>query len=128
MKKTFFILILFISACGGGGQNIDTTFLNTDSPQVVVIAALPNSAKVGSTIQVQGIGFSPVMNQNVILVAGTSTAATAYSLVASPSTSGGATDQLSFVLPSQASVGSSTLQVLVGENPSNAIAFTVESP
>ncbi len=126
MKKIFSFFILFLSACGGSG--IDESFLNTDSPQPVVLAALPATAQAGDTIQVQGIGFSPVINQNVILVAGTSSTATSYSLVADPAASNGATDQIEFVLPAQAEVGATSLLVLVGQVSSNSITFTVESP
>lgn len=118
--------MLFLQACGGSG--VDNSFLTTDSPQPVVIAALPAAAQAGETIQIQGIGFSPVINQNLILVAGTTSTATSYTLVADPSASNGATDQIEFVLPAQAEVGASSLLVLVGQVSSNAITFTVESP
>lgn len=127
MKKNIFLLICFLSlmACG---ESTDNSYLNPDSPQPLVIAVVPASAKPGATLQVQGVGFSPVVNMNIILVAGTSSTATEYSLVPNPSAANGATDQISFVLPSQAQVGATQLQVFVGETPSNAFAFTVESP
>lgn len=124
-KKIIFTLFLFLISCGDGTDN---SYLNPDSPQPVVISASPSSAKPGSSIQIQGVGFSPVVNQNIVLVAGTSSSATDFSLVANPSASQGATDQISFVLPDSVVVGETTLSVLVAENPSNAITFTVESP
>jgi len=127
VRKYFIgIILLLLSACGGSGT--DNSFLNTDSPQPLVIAAVPASAKPGATIQIQGVGFSPVVNENVILVGGTSSTAASFSLVASPAAASGASDQISFVLPSQVQVGQSKLTVLVAENPSNAITFTVETP
>ncbi len=127
--KNYFsgILLLFVSACGGG-TGIDNSFLATDSPQPVVIAALPATAQAGDTVIIQGIGFSPVINQNIILVAGTSSTATSYSLVPDPAASNGATDQIEFVLPDQAEVGASSLIVMVGAVSSNSLTFTVESP
>lgn len=125
MKKILLLIFFLLSACA---QSTDGSFLNPDSPQPVVIAALPASAQPGATVQIQGVGFSPVTNLNVILVGGISSTATAYSLIADPAASNGASDQISFILPAQAQVGASQLSVLVGETPSNAIIFTVESP
>lgn len=126
MRKAFWLfLFLILPACGGSTSD---NFLNPDSPQPLVIAAVPSSAQAGDVVAVQGVGFSPSFNQNIIFVAGVSASATSYSLVPNPSAANGATDQIEFTLPANATLGESDLYVMVGETPSNAITFTVESP
>lgn len=122
--KLWMVFLLILPACGGGSDD----FLNTDSPQPVLIAAVPPSAKPGALVQIQGVGFSPVVNQNAIFVGGASATATSYGLIADPAAANGASDQIEFTLPDSATPGASTLMVIVGETPSNTIAFTVESP
>lgn len=125
LRKFLWLLLVFLMpACGG--TNSDP--LNTDSTQPLVIATVPVSAQAGEVVQVQGVGFTPSFNQNIIFVAGTSAIATSYSLVADPAAANGATDQIEFTLPANATVGESELYVLVGQTPSNSITFTVESP
>lgn len=123
-RYILFFILWAIPACGGS----DSDSLNTDSSQALVIAALPASAQAGAVVQVQGVGFTPSFNQNIIFVAGTSAIATSYSLIADPAAANGATDQIEFTLPANAIVGESELYVLVGQSPSNSITFTVESP
>jgi hypothetical protein len=123
MKKIFglfFIFILF-TACGSGSENS-----NTVSSQPVLIAALPDSAAIGATVTLQGIGFSITPNENIVVVGGATAVALTHQFI-NPLPNG-AIEEITFQIPSNAEVGSGNVFVLVSENPSNSIPFTVESP
>jgi len=120
------LLITFIfvfSACGGSGGGSSTT---STTSQPVLIAALPNSAKAGDTVTLQGLGFSFTFNENIVLVGNVTTPALSHQFI-NP-TPGGADEEITFQVPSNAAVGGGTITVLVDQAVSNSLPFTVESP
>jgi len=115
----FFLLIL--SACSGSGVPSDTT-----TTQPLVMAALPNFAPTGSTITLQGIGFSLIFNENIVVVGNVSTQALSHQFI--PNTPAGATEEITFTIPSNSQIGPGSIFAIVDDVISNTIPFTVESP
>jgi hypothetical protein len=114
--------LFLLPACGsdkGPGPS------NTTTSQPVLIAAQPNSGKAGDTITLLGVGFSVVINENIVLVGNVTAQALSHQFINGPN---GASEEITFQLPSTASLGAGTIEVLVGETVSNGLPFTVESP
>src|SRR5262245_29761459 len=117
------IFPLLLAACGGEGGG--TTVVS----QPILNAALPDHASSGQTVTLQGTGFSVDPNENIVVFGGTSAASLSYRLIPLNQLPGsGAVEEVTFQVPSAAAPGATSLLVLVQENPSNAIPFTVESP
>jgi IPT/TIG domain-containing protein len=115
---------LLLAACGGGGGGAPPV-----TSQPILNAALPSQASPGEMVTLQGTGFSADPNENIVVFGGTSAASLSYRLIPSdqlpPS---GAVEEITFQVPGAAPPGATNLLVLVKDNPSNAIPFTVESP
>lgn len=134
MKRVFCFFFLFflfpisfsllLLGCGGTGNGLEGV-LNTSTSQPVLIMALPNSAPRGTEVSLQGVGFSPLLNANIIVVGGATTQALSHRLIPP---SNGATEEIRFEIPEEAEGGTGDLLVLVGGTPSNTLSFTVESP
>jgi len=116
------LCLLFFSACGSGSDPSP----NATTPQPVLIASQPNSAPVGDTISLQGVGFSVVFNENIVLVGNVSAQALSHHFITP--TPNGATEEITFQIPSNAVIGMGTLVAIVDGAVSNSIPFTVESP
>lgn len=98
------------------------------SSQPVLMAAVPDSgsASGAATIVLQGIGFSPVPPENIVLVGNVTVVGEAYQLIPSGELpANGAVETLTFTVPSGAAPGTGSLLVIVGNSPSNGIDFTV---
>jgi hypothetical protein len=119
-----FALLFLLAACGKEGGNT-----NTVTFQPILTAALPDRASAGETVTLQGTGFSVNPNENIVIFGGTSAASLSYRLIPSDQLPGnGAVEEITFQVPNTAQPGATSLLVLVLDNPSNGISFTVESP
>jgi hypothetical protein len=121
-KITFLFLLFFSTACGGSGGDSS----NTTTTQPVLIAAVPNTAKAGDTVTLQGLGFSFTFNENIVLVGNETTQALSHQFI--NTTPGGANEEITFQVPPNAAVGGNTITVLIDGAVSNALPFTVASP
>jgi len=121
----FFILLslILLWACGKN----DELNPNVVTSQPVLIAALPSQGAPGSTVTLQGVGFSIVPNENIIILDNTSAQALTHRFV-DPSLPNGATEEITFQVPANAVPGTTGLFLLVLENPSNSLSFTIETP
>ncbi|MBI2345658.1 MAG: IPT/TIG domain-containing protein [Deltaproteobacteria bacterium] len=90
----------------------------------IVTRVAPVAGRAGDTITIFGFGFSAEAQQNIVVVGGSTAIATAYALVDPPAA--GELERLTFVVPSGAAVGATTIACNVFEQASNGdVAFTV---
>ena len=120
LKKTFiFFLFLTWISCGGG--NSSSSDLSNSIP--ILITLTPNPASPGTTLSIQGNGFSPNLNENFLSIGSFLIPAQNYSLV---HTSQGNLEQLDFSLPATLTTGTYSLFILVRENPSNSLNLILD--
>ena len=103
-----------VSAAGKTGSELP--------PTVTRIA--PATGPVGTVIQIFGFGFSVAPPENVVIIGDTGVSATAYDLVANPTSD--EIEVLTATVPNDTPLGDSSIVVIVGEHTSNAdVMFTV---
>lgn len=79
----------------------------------------PSSAAAGAAVDVIGVGFSLVAQENTIIVGGVSTLASSYRVTEEGE------EVITFSIPSGVSSGESPLLVVVEGETSNSLNFTV---
>lgn len=119
MKKVFAVIFLISAILIGCGSEegivLDTSVSTGALPYVNRVS--PAAARAGDTVTVFGFGFSNEAPTNIIIVAGVSATATTYALV-SPSTAT-EIEQITFIVPTGATLGASGVSVTVFDNTSN---------
>lgn len=100
---------------------------NVITDQPVLIATLPSQGAPGGTVTLQGVGFSIVPDENIIILDDTSSQGLSHRFL-DPLPPNGAVEEITFLIPLNAVPGATQLIVLVEERPSNSLPFTVESP
>lgn len=123
-KILLFSLFFSLTRCGS-----ETPPSPAVTSQPVLMAALPAFAPVGTTIALQGVGFSLIPNQNIVVAGGATAVGLSHAFIPeAEQPANGAVEEITFEVPPEAQPSVSTLFVLVGNTPSNSISFTVETP
>ncbi len=81
----------------------------------------PATARAGDDVTIQGVGFSLVAAENIILIDGSSVVAISYNLTGDDDSP----ESIVFTLPASLPAGDFTIQVMVAENVSNEIHITL---
>lgn len=116
--------LAFVCVACGSGVPLDFDEAVPTQLRPIVTRVAPAAARAGDAVTIFGMGFTAEPAQNTILVGGATTVATGYALVSPPAA--GEIEQLTFTVPTTATVGATTVSVFVFENGSNHdIAFTV---
>ena len=106
--------------CGALGRpGVDSHVVSSPGVPILVSVA-PEAASAGNSVTLQGQGFSFVAQENVVVVGDASTVADQY-LIAEDGT-----ESLTFTLPDSASAGETQVLVVVEDNASNTLPFTVD--
>lgn len=111
-----------MASCGSSDNGASGDVPTGTEP--VIASITPASGPVGSTILIEGFGFSLVPQNNIIIIGNSSVAATDYQLVI-PAVSPNI-EELTATVPTGSAVGVNSVTVVVDGNPSNSdITFTV---
>lgn len=108
-----FIAFSFV-ACGGAKTN--THIVDGSAP--VLIKTNPSSVSRGATLELTGTGFSIVAAENIVSIGGISVPATTYA-----TTNG--EEKIILTVPAAATIGSSTLFVVIDGSVSNPMTMTI---
>ena len=116
------VLALLLTSCGGGDDAYSPD-VPTDSPPIVVRVD-PSAGRAGDQIQIFGFGFTVSIPENIVIIGGAATSATAYQLLEPP-----VDDEIEVItctVPVGAAVGEGPIYVQVHGNQSNSdVSFTV---
>lgn len=115
--------LLFITACGSAEEISFDPTISTQAPPFVARVS-PTSGKAGDTVTLFGFGFSNAVAANVITLGGAPAKAATYALV-DPAV-GAEIEKITFIVPSGATAGATTVFVTVLNETSNSdVSFTV---
>ena len=114
----FLFVFLFLGAVSACGEATSTSGDSIASSPLLTTLT-PNAAAIGTTVTIQGTGFSYVTPKNVVIAGGTSITAASYTLI------NGGGEQLTFTIPTQAQTGAGELIVVVDGESSNALPLTI---
>ena len=126
LNLSIIFLVFLTIACGSGTDQIDPVDSSVATQTGPIILSLnPTSGKVGSTVTINGFGFSAAAPVNIVTVGGKATSAATYSLLNPPVN--GAIEALTFQVPANAATGASGIFVTVFDLTSNAnVQFIVD--
>ena len=114
--------IVIVAACGGTSSDFSEN-VPTNSPPIVSRVD-PTDAMAGDEITIFGFGFSLATPENIVMIGDVSTAATAYSLLDSPTST--EIESLTATIPDDVTAGENSVIVLVDGHVSNGdITITV---
>ena len=124
MARILAISVMLIAlAAGCGSPSIFADDIPTNAPPIVSRVD-PTSGSPGDTITIFGFGFSLVPPNNIVVIGGTATPATDYTLLDQPTAT--EIEALTVVVPDGAQAGESGVVVVVHDFSSNAdVLFTV---
>jgi hypothetical protein len=92
---------------------------SNDAAQSLILSVVPATGSPGDQIQVFGANFDTTAGLNIITLADVSSVADSFDIAPDGS------EVLTFEIPAGATVGATTLLVLVNNLPSNGFDFTV---
>lgn len=116
------MLLLLIASCGGSSESFAPD-VPTNSPPIVS-RVTPNSGNAGSEVTIFGFGFTISVPENIVVIGGTSTNATSYTLLSNPTST--EIEAITADVPNDAMLGEGPIYVVVHDNVSNAdVSFTV---
>src|SRR4030095_2332859 len=119
---------ILLSGLGGcGNEDVGAKDPNVLTTQPILMAALPPQAAPGALVTVQGVGFSIVPNENIVIVDAVSSQALTHDFL-DPAPPHSALVDITVPVPPTAQPGLTELVLLVDEQPSNSLPFTVETP
>lgn len=121
---SFLLVSLLLCHCGSATGEFDADISTESLP--IVSRVEPNTADVGDTITIYGLGFSLVPSNNVILIGDVSATAESYSLV--DPAMGTEIEAITLTVPATASAGDNSITVLVGSNLSNSDILLTVNP
>lgn len=114
-------MLLILIGCGDDLPQLSPSIVTDELPLITRIA--PTTARGGDTVAIFGIGFSNVPGENLVFVGEQLTQAATYALA--PAAVGAELETLTFVVPANATVGDTTVRMMINNFGSNAVAFTV---
>ncbi|MBL7684619.1 MAG: IPT/TIG domain-containing protein [Deltaproteobacteria bacterium] len=116
-KRIFFLLgLVFFLSCGSGSDSSNAVGLLLTKSQ-------PTSGKPGDIIYLEGQGFSAAAPENIIFIGQKTTLAQSYKII---QTTSGNTEQIEFQIPLNATLGDTSLFIMVNDQASNSIPFTID--
>lgn len=130
MRWSVLFLIGILIGCGSATDDSVEPFDASVATQVapVVTRINPATGRAGDIITIFGVGFSVIPEDNIVLLtkAAAATSALSYNL-ASPAGSG-EVEQLTFVIPTNATAGITAVIVNVYDNSSNSDITLLVNP
>lgn len=128
MRWSALLLIGMLIGCGSAADDRVEPFDASVATQVapVVTRISPTIGRAGDVITIFGVGFSVIPEDNIVLFASAAALALSYNL-ASPAGSG-EVEQLTFVIPTNATTGTTSVIVNVYDNSSNSDITLMVTP
>ena len=117
------VLLLCSSSCGGSSSDdYSSDVPSGTSPYIQSVN--PSAGSAGDQITIKGVGFSSAAPNDIIIIGEEILLADSYSLLDPPEDV--AVEAIVFTLPAGLSAGVNELIVLIHDNVSNVVDFTVQ--
>ena len=124
MKRSIILcaLIAASASCGGGGSGYPDDVPTQLPPTVASVE--PTSGPVGTTITINGFGYSVAAPNDIVIIGDSAVSAESYALVNPPTAT--EIESLTATVPAGTPLGANSIVVVVYDNASNGdVTFTV---